>query len=316
MKNRKPKIETQNRKTYDVIIIGGGAAGMSAALWCDDLGLSALLLERSGELGGQLLWTYNPIENHLGIKTKNGREMRDIFVKQIETREFDLLAGAENSEIDLKNKRVLLAGGQSVSAQFLIIATGVRRRTLGIKGEERFQNKGILLSGKRDQDLVKNKKAVIVGGGDAAIENALILAEAASQVAVIHRRDKFRARDEFLQKALDNPKISLLTETAVTKISGGETVESIEIKNIKTNEISTLATDAVLLRIGVVPNTENFADSLQLDENGYIKINAEGETNIKQVYAVGDVANPVSPTVSTAVGTGAAAVKSIYLAKH
>ena len=312
MKND-PKSEIQDPKTYDVIIIGGGAAGLSAALWCDELGLSALLLEKSAEPGGQLLWTYNPIENHLGIKAENGREMCDIFLKQLENRKFDLQTNAEISEIDPENKKVFLAGGQTVSAKSMVIAAGIRRRKFGIEGEEKFQNRGILESGKRDRDLVKNKRVIIVGGGDAAIENALILAETASEITVIHRRREFRAREEFLEKARGNSKILFLTETVLTKISGTEKIEAVETKNIETGQISIVPTDAILLRIGVVPNTEIFSKKLALDKNGYIKINAECRTNIEGIYAAGDVANPNAPTVSSAVGMGATAVKSIFI---
>ncbi len=280
-------------------------------MWCDDLGLSALILEKKAELGGQLLWTYNPIENHLGIKTKNGRELRDSFVGQIENRKFDLHLSAEISEIDLENKTVFFKSGETVSAKSLIIAAGVSRRKLGIEGEKKFQNRGILRSGNRDKDSVRDKRVVIVGGGDAAIENALILSETASEITVVHRREEFRARAEFLEQARENPKISFLTGRVPTKISGGEMVENIEIKNIKTGKISGVPTDAVLIRIGVAPNTALFSKKLALDKNGYIKINAECRTNIAGVYAAGDVANPVAPTVSSAVGMGATAVKSI-----
>lgn len=284
---------------------------MSAALWCAELGLSALILEESNEPGGQLLRVYNPIANHLGIKTKNGRELRDIFLEQIENRNFDLRTNVKISEIDLKNKTVFLGAAESVSAKSIIIATGVRRRKSGVEGEEKFRKCGILHSGKRDKDLVENKKVIIVGGGDAAIENALILSETASEVTVVHRRTEFRAREEFLEQARKNSRISFITNSIPTKISGGENIEKVEIKNTETEKISVIKTDAVLFRIGVAPNTEIFRKKLSLDKNGYIKINAVCQTNVENIYAVGDVANPVSPTVSTAVGMGATAVKSI-----
>ena len=298
---------------FDVIIIGGGAAGISAALWCDELNLSALLLERNNQLGGQLLRVYNPIENHLGIKTKNGRELRDIFVRQIANRKFTLKTKAEIKQIDLRNKTVILENEENFTAETIIIATGVSRRKLGIAGETEFQNRGILESGKRDKNSVENKIVAIIGGGDAALENASILAETAEKVWIIHRSREFRARKEFLEAAHENSKIEFLTDTTVKNFVGEDKLTSIETENLLNGRVSEIRLDAVLIRIGVVPNTEFFAGKLNLTENSYIKINSACETNVKGVWAVGDVANPVSPTVSSAVGMGATAAKSIFL---
>lgn len=296
---------------FDVIIIGGGAAGLSAALWCDELKLSALLLESGAEFGGQLLWTYNEIKNHLGIEAENGREMRDIFLRQIEKRRFEYRLNAKVSEIDLQKKEVLPESGGSFSAEFLIIATGVRRRKLNVAGEETFKNKGIIESGKRDERFVKGKKVLIAGGGDAAFENALILSETASGVTLVHRGKDFRARGEFVEQAQNNPKIEILTETVVREISGKERVEAVKLENPATGETKNFPVEAVLIRIGVEPNTEFLRGKLDLDENGYIKINQNCETSAQGIFAAGDVANPLSPTISSAVGMGATAVKSI-----
>lgn len=296
---------------YDVIIIGGGAAGISAGLWCADLNLRHLVLEKEEELGGQLLWTYNKIENHLGIEAENGREMRDVFVKQIKKRDFQVKCAAEISKVDLKGRSIELKTGEKFSADFFIIATGVQRRKLNIEGEEKFQNRGILRSGKRDKDSAKGKKVLIVGGGDAALENALILAETAEKVTLVHRTEQFSAREEFLEKARRNDKIEILTNTILQKIAGDKKIETAKLKDLKKNKTENRAIDLILLRIGVVPNTEIFADQIELDENGYIEINRVCETSIENVFAVGDVANPLAPTVSSAVGTGAIAVKVI-----
>ena len=291
---------------YDVIIIGGGAAGISTALWCDELGLSAIVLEASEEFGGQLLWTYNEIKNHLGIEAKNGREMRDIFLKQIENRRFERIFSAKISEIDFETKTVFTENGEKFSAEAIVIATGIRRRKLNVEGELKFQNKGIISSGKRDAEKARNKNVLIIGGGDAAFENGLILAETAKSVAIAYRGKTFRAREEFVTQAEKNPKIEILTETEVQKISGENQIEEIEFKNGKRHNF-----DLLLIRIGVEPNTDFLRGKIELDKNDYIKIDHLCETSAKMIFAVGDVASPISPTISSAVGMGATAAKAI-----
>lgn len=297
---------------FDVIIIGGGAAGISAALWCAELKLNVLLVEAQAELGGQLLRVYNPIENHLGIETANGRELRDIFVSQIKNRQFAVRLQSEIAALDVGEKSVALKSGKRFFAEKIIIATGVRRRKLNVAGEEEFQRKGIIESGKRDASTVKNKNVCIIGGGDAAFENALILAEAAASVMLVHRGKDFRARAEFVGQVAGNPKIEIFTETVVRKISGNKRVEAIELENLQTGRIFEKRIEAILLRIGVEPNTSFLKNQLELDAGGYIKTNQNCETSAAGIYAVGDVANPVAPTVSGAVGTGATAAKAIY----
>ncbi|MDQ3749714.1 MAG: NAD(P)/FAD-dependent oxidoreductase [Acidobacteriota bacterium] len=296
---------------FDVIIIGGGAAGLSAELWCAELGLNALLLEAETELGGQLLWTHNQIKNHLGIEAENGRKLRDIFIRQVERRQFNHRLHSEISDIDFENKRISLKSGEGFSAQSLVIATGIRRRKLNVAGEEKFKNKGIIESGKRDGNLVKGKKALIVGGGDAAFENALILAKTASEVTLVHRQRKFRARAEFVEQAKNNPKVKILTGITVREFVGKTRIEAVELENLETKQKFTLAIEAVLIRIGVEPNTEILCGKLELDEQGYVKIDQHCETNVKDIYAIGDVANPIAPTISSAVGMGATAAKAI-----
>ena len=299
---------------FDVIVLGGGAAGLSAALWCDDLKLSCLLLEKESELGGQLLRVYNPIENHLGTAARDGRELRDIFLRQTENRRFIKRLTTEVIAVNVEKITAETSDGARFAARAMIVATGVRRRSLGIEGEDYFRGRGIIESGKKDAAAVKNKTVLVVGGGDAALENALILADEAKKVYIAHRRAEFRGREEFSDKIAGHPKIEPLTETVVERISGDQKVEKIELKNRRTNEALTLNADAVLIRIGVAPNTEFLHGKLALDDNGYIKINGSGETSQTKIYAAGDVANPLAPTVSTAVGSGAAAVKAIAAA--
>ena len=302
---------SREKINYDVIIIGGGAAGLSAALWCDELGLKTVLLESGSEFGGQLLRVYNPIKNHLGIETENGRELRDVFVKQTQNRQFVVRFNTGVKEIDTENKLILTAGNEKLSAENLIVATGVRRRRLSVEGEEQFKDKGIIESGKRDSNLASEKNALVVGGGDAAFENALILSETAASVTLVHRKANFRARPEFVEQVKNNPKIKILTETIVRKFTGGERVESVELESLKSKEIFEKNIEAVLIRVGVEPNTNFLRGKLKLDKQGYIEINRNCQTSADGIYAVGDVASPLSPTVSSAVGMGATAAKTI-----
>lgn len=298
-----------SKKNFQVIIIGGGAAGLSAGLWSAELGLDALILESANELGGQLLWTYNSIKNHLGIEVENGREMQEIFLKQIESRQLTIKTNCQVIKIDTQNKQVKLADKTTLSANALVIATGIRRRKLSLENEDEFINYGIISSGKGEGEKVFGKSVCIVGGGDAALENALILSEFAKEVTLIHRRKEFRARSEFVEKVKQNKKVKILTETIVTRLIGDKTIEALELKSLTETFIH--PTDFLLLRLGVEPNTEILQKQIKLDKNGYCLINASCETNISNVYAIGDVANPLAPTISSAVGMGATAIKSL-----
>lgn len=296
---------------HDVLIIGGGVAGMSAALWCDDLGLRALVLEKEAEIGGQLHVIFNPIRNHLGVQANNGKEMLDIFCGQIKSRPIQILKGANVSQVDFENRVINLYDGSSFRASALIVATGVRKRKLGVQGEEQFQGRGILQSGKKDAEKVKGKRVCIVGGGDAAFENAIILSEFCEEIFLVHRRDRFRARSEFIRAVTQNSRIKIFTNTVVTKINGASWIENVDLMNLKTNTTISIKIDALLIRIGVEPNTDFCRGILALDEQGYIKINENCETNVKNVFAIGDVASPLAPTISTAIGMGATATKII-----
>jgi thioredoxin reductase (NADPH) len=302
----------QGGNTADVIIIGGGPAGLSAALWCQELGLEAILIEREAEVGGQLRIIHNSIGNYLGRRGIDGRDILSHFLETIESSGFDRIVYSGVTEIDITRKRVALADERDLIWKALVIATGVRRRQLGIPGEREYQGKGIIESGVRDRDLLIGKRVLIIGGGDAAIENALMLSEAAAGVKVVHRRPALSARSVFTGSLSQHQNLSLLPDTVVTQIFGDSAVTSAELKNISTGNTWIEPLDAILIRIGVEPNSELVRDIVAIDEAGYIKTNALCETNIAEVFAVGDVANQRAPTISGAVGTGATAAKAIF----
>jgi thioredoxin reductase (NADPH) len=297
----------------DVAIIGGGPAGISAALWCSDLGLNSVLIEQEDSLGGQLKRIYNPIDNYLGLRAANGLEMLSHFEKSVGPRNFARRFGIKAASIDFAAMELNLAGAENEKLAFraLIVATGVRRRLLGIRGEIDFRGRGILESGSRDKEKISGKRVLIVGGGDAAFENALILSEFASSVRVAYRRSAPTARRQFLDAAKHRDNIVHLPATNVTAITGDASVKEVDLADVS-GRTRTEPVDAVLIRIGVEPNSELARDVLELDELGYIKVERTGRTNVPRVYAVGDVAHYCSPTLITAVGSGAAAAKAIF----
>ncbi|MDH3494947.1 MAG: NAD(P)/FAD-dependent oxidoreductase [Acidobacteriota bacterium] len=295
---------------FDVVILGAGPAGLSAALWANELGLRSKIFEAGIEAGGQLLFTFNRIENHLGTSAKNGTELRDTFLKQLSARQVEIRFDSRVSKIDPDAGIILLENGNQIAYSCLVICTGVSRRTLGIPGEKKYAGKGILCSGKREAEQAKGKTALVVGGGDAAFENALLLAEQASKVFLVHRRSQFAARKDFIDKVSEHPLIEILKDTELKSIRGSETVENVFVLNKEGKEIN-IPVEYVVIRIGVKPNSEFVRDFVETDERGYIIVESDCSTSERQIFAAGDVANPSSPTISTAIGMGSTAVKRI-----
>ena len=296
---------------HDVIIIGAGPAGLSTAFWCDELGLDTLVLEQAEQIGGQLHRVYNPIQNYLGLKTHDGQELLELFAKDVDAAEFDLWTGTNITSVDLKARRVSLQSGENLQSIAIVIATGVRPRQLGVPGEKEYVGKGMIESGARDRQLFAGQDVCVVGGGDAAVENALLLAEVCPTVTLVHRGKKLRARRELAERLQPNNRITVFTESVLTRIIGDEAVQAVEIQRKEGLKPFQLAVRGVLIRIGVEPNTELFRQQLETDEKGFIAVNSQQETSVAMVFAVGDVSNPIAPTISGATGSGATAAKVI-----
>jgi thioredoxin reductase (NADPH) len=296
---------------HDVLIIGAGPAGLAAGLWCDELGLDTLVLEQREEIGGQLLSVYNSIQNYPGVKAANGREFLKLWTEKLSDADFDLWTNVAIQSVDLRAKRVVLESGEQLQSISIIIATGVRRRQLGIPGELEFAGKGVLESANRDREQLAGSDVCIIGGGDAAAENALLLAEVCPTVTLVHRGRTLRARREFSEQMLGHHSITVFPESLVTAILGHDHVEAVEIKRKDALKPFQMAVQGVLIRIGVEPNTGSFVGQINLDEHGYVICSAQHETNVANVFAIGDVANPLAPTISGAVGAGATAAKVI-----
>lgn len=228
------------------------------------------------------------------------------------------MVGSPVVQADLSTKQLRLANGTAISCDAVIIATGVSRRRLGVDGEQEFYGKGILESGARQRNDVAGLDVVIVGGGDAALENASILGEYAKTVTVVHRGEEFRARDHLIREAQARPNVNFRLGTVVKRFLGDGSLTAIELSSRSGAESRIVSADRALIRIGVEPNTEFFAKQIAADEAGYVRVDAKCATNIDGVFAVGDVASPRSPTIATAVGMGATAAKNAlaYLARR
>jgi thioredoxin reductase (NADPH) len=296
---------------HDVIIIGAGPAGLSTAFWCDELGLDTLVLEQAEEIGGQLHRVYNPINNYPGVKARNGKEFLELFASEVESADFDLWTQTSITRVDLRAKRISLASDEELQPIALVLATGVRSRQLGVPGEKEFVGKGMIESATRDRDLFAGKDVCVVGGGDAAVENALLLAEVCPTVTLVHRGKKLRARREFAEQLQSKHCITVFTESVLTRIIGDEEIVAVEIKRKEGLKPFQLAVRGVLIRIGVEPNTELVRGQLETDDKGFVVVNSQQETNVPMVFAVGDVSNPTAPTISGATGAGATAAKVI-----
>lgn len=295
---------------FDVVVVGGGPGGIAAALWCRELGLSVALIEKGAELGGQLLRIFNPIKNYPGLRTENGAELARLFTASLDNPSPVVITGVAVCSINFADRILSLSNGETISAGAIVFATGVRRRRLGVPGEAEFLGRGVLESGVGQRNECKNKRVVIVGGGDAAVENAVILGKVASAVTVVHRRGDFSARTEFLDEAHSLKNVEFDMNATVEAIEGDSTVRGVRIsENGRTREIEA---DAVLIRIGVEPNSSIAAVALDVDNEGYIKVDRECRTSMEGIYAIGDLANPDSPTICTAVGMGATAAKSAF----
>lgn len=296
---------------HDVIIIGAGPAGLSAALWCDELGLDTLVLEQNEAIGGQLNSIHGPIVNYPGVIAANGEAFLEQYSSRADDADFDLWTGVEIDRVDLKPKKVSLRSGEQLQAITLILATGIRRRQLGIPGELEFAGRGIIESPTRDREAFAGRDICVIGGGDAAAENALLLAEQCPTVTVVHRSKKLRARREFAEQLKTQHTITIFPESVVTRIIGNEVVEAVEILRKEALKPFQMAVGGVAIRIGFEPNTEFFASQLDLDELGYVRVNAEQETSLTNVFAIGDISNPAAPTIISAAGSGATAAKVI-----
>ncbi len=295
-----------NRLVNRLVILGSGPAGLTAALYSARANLNPLLIEGM-QPGGQLTIT-TEVENYPGFEHGiQGPEMMEVFRRQAERFGTCFVTG-EVSEVRLgKRPFELSVEGATITTRALIVSTGATAKLLNIESEKRLMGYGVSACATCDGAFFKNKEAIVVGGGDTAMEEATFLTKFCSKVTVVHRRDALRASKIMQERARKNPKVAFVWDSAVEEIFGEPKsgVSGVRLNNLKTGQRSDFKTDAVFMAIGHKPNTDIFRGQLEMDEHGYLIVKAGSTyTNIEGVFAAGDVADHTYRQAVTAAGTG------------
>jgi len=290
----------------EVVIIGSGPAGLAAAIYAGRSQLAPLLIT-GNVLGGQAAST-SEVENYPGFPSGvSGAELMQLMQQQAE-RFGTRLEMDEVLEVNLRqHPLVVKTYDAAYEAKTLIIATGVSPRLLGVPGEAEFKGRGVSYCATCDGFFYKDRAVVVVGGGDAAVEEAMFLTRFASKVYVVHRRSRLRAQKVLQDRAFENDKLEFVWDSVVTQVLGEGNVTGVRVRNVKTGDESVLQVDGMFTYIGNVPNTKLFEAQLELDERGYVITDRRMRTSVPGVFCAGDVQERVLKQVATAVGTGAIA---------
>lgn len=302
---------------YNIIIVGAGPAGLTAGIYTGRARLKTLLLEKLIH-GGQVMTT-DLVENYPGFPEGiSGFELSDRMRQQAERFGLEFRSG---EVLDLEpgpDYHLLRLEGQELKAGAVIISSGVRYRSLGVPGEEALTGKGVSYCATCDGALYRGETIAVVGGGDTALTDTLFLCRFAEKIHLIHRRNAFRGEKVLQEQVLAQEKVEIHWDTVVNEIRGQQAVEALELKNVKTGEVSHLPVAGVFIFVGITPNTAWLKGRVSMDEWGFIFTDAEMATSIPGIFAAGDVRSKLLRQISTAVGDGATAAFAAehFLAKH
>jgi thioredoxin reductase (NADPH) len=302
---------------YDVVILGGGPAGLTAGIYAGRAGLKTIIVEK-GLPGGQIAQT-EEVENYPGFPEGiSGPELASRMVQQAEKFGARIVMD-EVLGIEPQEDGFLVRGFErTYPARVVIVATGANPRRLGVPGEDKFYGRGVSTCATCDGFFYRDKEVVVVGGGDAAVEEGLFLTKFARKVTLVHRRDELRANKVAQTRAFQNPKMHFLFSHVVTEILGEDQVTGVRLKNLKTGEEYVYPTDGVFVFIGHEPNTGFLKGVVELRPDGYVAVRDEVYTSVPGIFAAGDVADPIYRQLTTSVGAGtrAAMTAEKYLAEQ
>lgn len=295
---------------FDVIVIGAGAAGLTAGIYLSRAKVSTLILNE-GAVGGQMVLTHE-IANYPGVESISGYQLARNMKAQAQKFGCVIKSNIKITNLELEGeiKSIEVNNKDIYTAHSVILATGGKSRTLGVTGEDKFKGKGISYCATCDGDFFQDKEIIVVGGGNSALEEAVSLTKYASKVTIIHQFDNFQALEHYVEEAKNNPKINFVMESKIIEFIGDESLKKVNIQNQATQEITEINIDGVFIFIGYVPNTEKIGDKVALNNYGEIIVDKNMATNIAGVYAAGDSIAKRYRQVTTAVADGTIAALS------
>lgn len=296
---------------YDVVIIGSGPAGLSAAIYGKRAGLKLLVLEKNPMSGGQVLNTYE-VDNYLGLPGINGFDMGMKFREHADKMGIEFVEADVIKITDKQDVKEVETNQGSYQAKALIIATGAVHAKLGVPGEEELSGMGVSYCATCDGAFFKNRTVVVVGGGDVAVEDAIFLARFCEKVYVIHRRNELRAAGILQENLFGLPNVEMLWNYEVKAIQGEDVVQAVKIQNNETGEERELPVDGVFVAVGIRPNTEVIQALVECNESGYVVAGEDGATNVPGVFVAGDLRSKPLRQIITAVADGANAATSAW----
>ena len=303
---------------YDVVIIGAGAAGLSAALYASRAKLKVLVLDKDEFSGSQIVYSHE-VDNYLGIPQISGLDIMEKFKEHIGHHLIEVQE-EKVEKLHLKDKKieVELKNGNHILTHTVVLATGAEHNQLHIPRENEFIGNGVSYCAVCDGIFYANKEVAVIGGGDTALEEALYLSNICSKVYLIHRREELRGSQIYQERIKEKANIEFIRETVVEKIWGQDQIASIECRHVRTNERKKLDVEAVFVAIGMKPVTEVVGKLLETDEEGYIKADESGVTNIPGIFVAGDIRTKPLRQLITAVSDGANCIYSVerYLGNH